>query len=1353
MFFFTDLADLGSEPYNGNYGMKSLSEFQVSSQFQSASTTINPRAYAVCNGRIAFVRAVDNDDDEFSNLLLTIVLKPDDQPGGNIPHVKYYLYKGIIASSILSPTKVDLPNGNHRRFLNMTNTASIPFLQRVQNDYAAYMALHPELVVGTPDQDWIGLGRTNGFGSDPTNIHKSLDNIFNNNWGTDVPPLPRVNEGELIGNFIPKGFDVTYGREGQFCFEILLDRIGVNALLPEAIGNQTGNFGPNFRVINTGSDTVDGEPAFNTTVKSEILRFMDPCAFYGAFANLGMPQLTIVTNGARTILNPPGPNPANSVYNNLLNAPGNGSDLLPISGSNIFSNRNTVYIDIRDKFNNPYDFTRDKTIEYSDPPTNLRIGFNGITTLEKSIDYLGEEVGPFSQSKHWPILTIKLDTSFDASLNPLPPLEDMRGFPLNINNALNYNTIDIAFPCPSKNIASSCLYINNIGIVSPQDAINTDREGILHLDDTQSVWSATFHLRSPNATNTANAIPIANYISMIHLHCYKDFYEDDIANVNAFPFEEDPYHPNGDMDYPQPMEIHPQNYCDFLWPIDLTLNWPGWNEDRIRSTIYSENIPVDNMAVTGSTFIGNLGIARDADPISTSPAGFVPKVTLFAYNTIPRNNSIGLIDREFDESTNAIFQFTGDSSYLSNIGSNIKEFTYDLKNPSIAGETGIFVDHLVKRTPAQIALLGIPSPFLTVDDFVYFTIAKSDYDAILVSWKAFLLANSNVERPIKAWWSFDPIKSEWDPRAEREFVRFQINIKYLNRAGSSSGSNTPARMKVYTPMNTGTSTPYFSEKFMDKIDLTTLTPRLIGSGFSILPYQGVDRIQCKINFIKGANITYDEFLTYKNYALHNIRQVWSNPEGQPTDPTGQGLPPSDYTNLGLTALVRSRQSPGATRAYPITAWDVTAQQGCSCSFDQIDAGEVVVIVERSKFTDGNDWDKMKRDRPFVVGSPTNILDGAGNVVGQTYTARIARFVYNAVLGTYNSTTAPYQDDNHAAHEFGHFLGLTDRYTYVANVDASNQIIDGTGRGINYYIPLWLDPDYGEDYRWLMNLMSIGARKVPALPLPTAYASMHAEFQNAISGFESPNNNQLSTGSRGNTFITPFQWDIIKSFATDNQEFENNRFKRTEFTLQDFVYFAPAGTDWNFNIGTFAGPSGLGIPISDHSFNDTNGAHKMLDRVNDTNPNTNGIPSAILGYFSPFLPNSGDPLLGISAANAPSEMFHIRLGDDANVFFAGAINGAMSNTNMPDLINVGSVSGNLRFNAVGTTDSLNVGATIWNTVLDRVVSSGNPTPAPPAANETIAYPNSTGRMYSHTFIVKAEYRNRLKIIQILVNGNA
>lgn len=301
-YFFTDIDLLAAQQASQAYGPQGTASGKDIYQFTSRHTaTGNPKAYAVCKGKL-LVQQTSNP------MLVNIILKPEVQVENN-PPIRYYIYRGIKASSLLSGDNVAAGNN--------TLTKSIQDTVKAKFGTSAVAA-----------KDSLGI--TLHTESTATGDYKDTDPLENAFY------MPRngfelwtVDGGWYIGDFEPSGFG----------FEILQDVVGfqpsfavaraaVNQLaVSSLVGNET-----NAQVFSHWHD------------KEEILHYMDPAAFYG---NMYYQKVYTSTGIDTTTLLPSfDAKKEDDIYAQVLAG---------TSGTN-FYNKNVVYLDIRNELNYSIDY-------------------------------------------------------------------------------------------------------------------------------------------------------------------------------------------------------------------------------------------------------------------------------------------------------------------------------------------------------------------------------------------------------------------------------------------------------------------------------------------------------------------------------------------------------------------------------------------------------------------------------------------------------------------------------------------------------------------------------------------------------------------------------------------------------------------------------------------------------------------------------------------------------------------------------------------------------------------------------------------------------------------------------------
>ena len=303
-YFFTDANSQATNPVDyihaqssGAYGAVTpgngtTDDYRVTSLH---TATFNPTAFAPCNA-ILCVQRVDA-------LRVNIVLKPLVQPALNFAPVKYILYKGVLAASLISGTDVAAAANNDL-------TAMLHAIQARKNSSAGTSATAPAEALG------VGLAASSGADFADS---APIDNLF---YRTGVAfQLPVVKGGASIGQFDKAGFGI----------EVLMEGLAFRHALATARQLETRISVPSLAGGETAAQLFDHWHA-----KEQILGYMDPCAFYGSMFAAGVKARTSTASAFAE-------QKRAGLYQDLL---------FP------FANRNTAYLDIRNEHNFSYNYFR-----------------------------------------------------------------------------------------------------------------------------------------------------------------------------------------------------------------------------------------------------------------------------------------------------------------------------------------------------------------------------------------------------------------------------------------------------------------------------------------------------------------------------------------------------------------------------------------------------------------------------------------------------------------------------------------------------------------------------------------------------------------------------------------------------------------------------------------------------------------------------------------------------------------------------------------------------------------------------------------------------------------------------------
>lgn len=271
-----------------------MDEYRVTSLH---SATFNPTAYAMCDATVCVQKIPGT-----TPPLVNIVLKPLVQPALNFAPIKYIVYKGILASSLIAANGLDVAAAASNQLTQLA--------WAVQARKNAAVSPNPPATAPAAALG-IGLTGSNFADSDP------IDNLF---YRTGVSfQLPNVDGGWTVGQF-----DKT-----KFGIEVLMEGLNFHHTLKLVRQLENRISVPTLAAAANGAQKFDHWHA-----KEQILGFMDPCAFYGSFFKAGV---LAKKNAGTTFV----PKPGNDLYTDVL---------FP------FHNRNRVYLDIRNEHNFSFDY-------------------------------------------------------------------------------------------------------------------------------------------------------------------------------------------------------------------------------------------------------------------------------------------------------------------------------------------------------------------------------------------------------------------------------------------------------------------------------------------------------------------------------------------------------------------------------------------------------------------------------------------------------------------------------------------------------------------------------------------------------------------------------------------------------------------------------------------------------------------------------------------------------------------------------------------------------------------------------------------------------------------------------------
>jgi hypothetical protein len=298
-YFFTDPPLLSAQTPAQAYGPQNSTSFRVTNNHSTTAAAVAP-VIAVCDGMICVQK--------ISASHYSIILKPKQQPPLGLPPIKYFIYKGVDPTSLVS--------GN-----SIFASADVPFTERVNAAWDSKGGANPF----SNSAGSLGLA----FAANTTNPGAFEDDMPIDNFFYRPNPdfqLPEVKAGEKIGSFASATVEIG--------FEIVLEKLGHIATIGSARSAETVITVPNAGLTSAAPDNYDHFLHWHQ--KEASLAYMDPCAFFGSFS-----ESKVFTKSAATESKC---DSAQEIYDNILVK---------------FQNKHKIYLDIRNDYGQSLNYFKD----------------------------------------------------------------------------------------------------------------------------------------------------------------------------------------------------------------------------------------------------------------------------------------------------------------------------------------------------------------------------------------------------------------------------------------------------------------------------------------------------------------------------------------------------------------------------------------------------------------------------------------------------------------------------------------------------------------------------------------------------------------------------------------------------------------------------------------------------------------------------------------------------------------------------------------------------------------------------------------------------------------------------------
>jgi hypothetical protein len=304
-FFFTDPSLLAPQTAAQAYGPAGASNGQDRFRLTDRHDRLSPSdvmpAVAICDGVLCAQEADDG--------TLSLILKPSEAPPFDFPVVTYFIYKGVAKTSLLDGDAV----------LDVTASEATPFTKRIAVEWEKQNGAL------TGSSAALGLDRDANFidatTADPVFTDADpIDHLFR--YPHPTVQLPLVAAGEVIGSF-----------QSGCGLEIVLQRLGYEPRLAQARRAENEVSVATLPASNGGVAWQADDHAFfsHWHEKEQVLAYLDPCAFFGAFVQSGLSRASATGSASKV--------KGHEVYGDILGS---------------FANRNVAYLDIRNNYGYSY---------------------------------------------------------------------------------------------------------------------------------------------------------------------------------------------------------------------------------------------------------------------------------------------------------------------------------------------------------------------------------------------------------------------------------------------------------------------------------------------------------------------------------------------------------------------------------------------------------------------------------------------------------------------------------------------------------------------------------------------------------------------------------------------------------------------------------------------------------------------------------------------------------------------------------------------------------------------------------------------------------------------------------------
>lgn len=1013
-YFYTDINQVSAQAAADAFGpdpSNPTTRFNISNKFSGTDA----RAYAVCDGDIVLIDDVIDDQNQVIPDQINLVLKPFHQPKQDLGHILVYVYRGIKKSSLIDTTASP---AIIKPYDNNVATEKIKLRKIIYDNYQRLLNQPNSTYPPDPEARMFFANESAGSA---TPLIKSF-------YKTGESQFQRVKAGDVIGIF-----------DSVFGFDIVVEEIGYD---PDVAFARKSHF---YIDVSTYQSTPQATRFQNNNAREVILRYIDPCAFFGSFYHH---KLFLQTTDSQTGNDSDEKLTDQEVYEKLLEGP---------SQNHYFFNRNVIYLDIRNELNYSIDYFENYG---TNSGRNIFLSFDN-TTLPAAVDYYNEL---------WPLKRIFLSDFVGG--NP--------------NNTGNENQFYLNFPKGDN--ALPILFVSQGDIEISENFFEKIKKRkkrflpLFYYQDPNSLNAPTFtsivddQQKSlcfivPNYQANSQTEPISTYVRLKYLKTIT-------------------YYPEPESSGTVLRAVRPLDHI--FQPHLMKTRLDAGISSQMNSSVFNQEIAVDHLSESNQYYMADVGMIQNENGSVTLFSGAKEK---YIANRNKISKSLGL--RSFFGSSH-----NGSStSALVNSLDSISWTEVELTEEPLDSSGNYY----------KMEMIGLNSDVanrITHDplDFVSVTFNSDEYASILyaVQNNDFLpdfriaLARKSVYsgthqfQPVGTsitqnlvFIKFEYLLRGYSINSSGDIEVLEVSIPQLSNNSPVTGSklfkyvaaNKYLRISAQdAPVSRGNIVPRIGQ-FINALDGLKTKPKLLSGKSYEVENVGTDYyIKTTLYMKQGSGLAEDDFRTLCIYAAKNISLVWNST-------TNSGLPSMEDqfvnvidpenpawiggTAMTLHAIVVLRQTDGAL-IDPFTMQPFTGNAART------------IIIDMN--TPAHKSKRSLHDNEVLI-------DTENDIVGVSYieeNQKVGKFYY----GNYYARERALYDtpevympitENTYAHEFGHVLGLADRYVYVMALkyNQSNRLyvdasFTSSGRALTSFTapldPLY-DPEYGVQYRWRHNLMS------------------------------------------------------------------------------------------------------------------------------------------------------------------------------------------------------------------------------------------------------------------------------------------